>query len=67
MFIDSLTRSVKEVEAFSSRPDFAAGIDKFIRLFLAWNDKINLSAARTRDAVESHVADSLHGRTARVR
>lgn len=34
-------------------------IDQFISLFLQWNSKINLSAARTRDELEEHVEDAL--------
>jgi 16S rRNA (guanine527-N7)-methyltransferase len=33
-------------------------MDDFIVLFLKWNEKINLSAARTRDEVMEHIEDS---------
>jgi 16S rRNA (guanine527-N7)-methyltransferase len=35
-------------------------IGVFSSLFLKWNTRINLSAARTPDEVEQHVVDSLH-------
>src|SRR5579884_2645333 len=34
-------------------------MDEFIRLFMKWNERINLSAARTRDEIEEHIRDSL--------
>jgi 16S rRNA (guanine527-N7)-methyltransferase len=34
-------------------------MDEFIRLFLKWNERINLSAARSREEVEEHIQDSL--------
>jgi 16S rRNA (guanine527-N7)-methyltransferase len=35
-------------------------VERYIDLFVNWNQRINLSAARTRSAVASHVEDSLH-------
>lgn len=35
-------------------------VARYVDLFLAWNQRINLSAARSREAVEGHVVDSLH-------
>jgi len=34
-------------------------LERFVELFESWNERINLSAARTRDEVHEHVADSL--------
>ena len=33
-------------------------MDDFIRIFMKWNERINLSAARSRDEVEEHIEDS---------
>jgi 16S rRNA (guanine527-N7)-methyltransferase len=34
-------------------------LEAFVPLFETWNERINLSAARTRDEIESHIVDSL--------
>jgi len=34
-------------------------LEAFVPLFETWNERINLSAARTRDDIEEHIADSL--------
>jgi 16S rRNA (guanine527-N7)-methyltransferase len=37
----------------------ATPLASFVTLFESWNQRINLSSARTRDAVDDHVIDSL--------
>jgi 16S rRNA (guanine527-N7)-methyltransferase len=34
-------------------------LEAFVPLFETWNERINLSAARTREEIEEHIADSL--------
>ena len=40
-------------------PSLATPLADFVTLFESWNQRINLSAARTRIAIEDHVIDSL--------
>ena len=39
---------------------YRGSFERFVALFMTWNQRINLSAARTELAVRGHVADSLH-------
>ena len=40
-------------------PTLVTPLAAFVTLFESWNQRINLSAARTRDAIDDHVIDSL--------
>ena len=40
-------------------PSLATPLANFVTLFESWNQRINLSAARTRTAIDEHVIDSL--------
>ena len=55
-----MTRLVKVLHSLDIADDIAGALDRFVSLFERWNDKINLSAARTRSQIEEHVEDSLH-------
>ncbi len=53
---------VASIEAAAARHDVASASPKlaaFVRLFARWNQRINLSAARTEDEIAQHVIDSL--------
>jgi 16S rRNA (guanine527-N7)-methyltransferase len=39
--------------------DVASKLEAFVPLFETWNERINLSAARTRSEIEEHIVDSL--------
>ena len=45
--------------SFGLEPSLATPLAAFVTLFESWNQRINLSAARTRDAIDEHVIDSL--------
>ncbi len=55
-----MTQLVKALKRNSLSPDLATNLNDFIFLFLKWNEKINLSAARNEVEVREHVMDSLY-------
>lgn len=55
-----MTRLGKTLELLDLERTSITALTQFVELFARWNDKINLSAARTRDQIEEHVEDSLH-------
>lgn len=55
-----MTQLVKALKRNGLSPDLATNLNDFIFLFLKWNEKINLSAARNEVEVREHVMDSLH-------
>lgn len=55
-----MTRLVASSQELGITTDHVPTLDRFVDLFLKWNDRINLSAARTRAQIEAHVIDSLH-------
>lgn len=66
-----MTHLVNTLELLRISHDRGPVLETFITLFLRWNERINLSAARSREQVEEHVVDSLHvvceiGRATRV-
>jgi len=54
-----MTQLVGDLAALSLL-DFQRNLEPFRDLFLQWNQRINLSAARTPAEVEEHIRDSLH-------
>jgi 16S rRNA (guanine527-N7)-methyltransferase len=54
-----MTQLVGDLAALSLL-DFQPNLERFRDLFLQWNQRINLSAARTPAEVEEHIRDSLH-------
>lgn len=55
-----MTQLVKALKRNGLSPDLATNLNDFIFLFLKWNEKINLSAARNEVEVREHVMDSLY-------
>lgn len=55
-----MTQLVKALKRNGLSPDLATNLNDFIVLFLKWNEKINLSAARNEVEVREHVMDSLY-------
>jgi len=55
-----MTRLVTTLSALSIEPAHLEKLNQFNTLFLQWNQRINLSAARSTDDIESHIRDSLH-------
>jgi 16S rRNA (guanine527-N7)-methyltransferase len=55
-----MTQLVKALKRNGLSPDLANNLNDFIFLFLKWNEKINLSAARNEVEVREHVMDSLY-------
>ena len=60
IFSDVLAATVDELSNLLKLNDIERRVGAFLDLFMSWNGKINLSAARSRDALESQVADSMH-------
>ena len=50
----------KLLKTLSIDPSCEAKLLAFVTLFEKWNERINLSASRSREAVVEHVRDSLH-------
>ena len=55
-----MTQLVKALKRNGLSSDLAPKLNDFISLFLKWNEKINLSAARNEVEVREHVMDSLN-------
>ncbi|MGE0872675.1 MAG: 16S rRNA (guanine(527)-N(7))-methyltransferase RsmG [Kofleriaceae bacterium] len=55
-----MTHLVKSIAALGISATAEAPLNRFIELFAKWNERINLSAARTREQLEEHVIDCLH-------
>jgi 16S rRNA (guanine527-N7)-methyltransferase len=55
-----MTQLVKALKRNGLSSDLAPKLNEFISLFLKWNEKINLSAARNEVEVREHVMDSLN-------
>ncbi|MGE0550639.1 MAG: 16S rRNA (guanine(527)-N(7))-methyltransferase RsmG [Kofleriaceae bacterium] len=55
-----MTHLVKAAAALGINSDAATVLDRFVELFSRWNQRINLSAARTIEQIEEHVVDCLH-------
>lgn len=55
-----MTQLLSAAQALGITADRVAILDRFVQLFAKWNERINLSAARTTDQIEAHVVDSLH-------
>ena len=55
-----MTQLVKALKRNGLSPDMATNLNNFIFLFIKWNEKINLSAARNEVEVREHVMDSLY-------
>lgn len=55
-----MTRYVKTLEKLGLAPELSRDLERFTALFLRWNSRINLSAARRLDELDEHVIDSLH-------
>ncbi len=55
-----MTHYVKILKELGLPSDLDERLEAFARLFLRWNERINLSAARTIDQISEHVIDSLH-------
>lgn len=53
----AISNTLKSLSISGDRRD---SLDAYVTLFLRWNERINLSAARSREQVEEHVEDSLH-------
>ena len=60
-FISALDQALLQVTRQLGRPNVPrAPVAAYVELFEAWNQKINLSAARTREAIELQVSDAVH-------
>jgi len=55
-----MTHLVTALSALSLEPAHLEKLNQFSALFLQWNQRINLSAARSAEDVASHIRDSLH-------
>ena len=55
-----MTRRVKALSSLGLPKSLDAQLDAFVVLFEKWNSSINLSAARGREEIDTHVIDSLH-------
>ncbi len=55
-----MTQLVTALSSLSLSPALLPKLEQFRDLFLQWNRRINLSAARSPDEVEAHIRDSLH-------
>jgi 16S rRNA (guanine527-N7)-methyltransferase len=55
-----MTRLVKTLESLRIGAQFGETLQRFVALFLKWNERINLSSASTASEIEDHVRDSLH-------
>lgn len=55
-----MTHLVNELSALAIPETNVEKLNQFSNLFLHWNRRINLSAARTPEDVEAHIRDSLH-------
>lgn len=55
-----MTQYVKTLVALELETAVSVQLEAFATLFLRWNARINLSAARTMDEVAEHIIDSLH-------
>lgn len=55
-----MTRLVMNLQNLGLSADCSEALLKFEELFLKWNQRINLSAARSLDDIDHHVRDSLH-------
>lgn len=55
-----MTRLVTTLSELSLDPGIAPKLEQFRDLFLQWNRRINLSAARSAEDIEAHIRDSLH-------
>jgi len=55
-----MTHLVTTLDALAIERSTLEKLERFRDLFLQWNRRINLSAARDPDEVEAHIRDSLH-------
>lgn len=55
-----MTQMLRVPQCLGITDDQRAKLRRFVRLFAKWNERINLSAAKSEAQIESHVTDSLH-------
>lgn len=55
-----MTQLVTTLRQLNIAQEFFAPLQRFRDLFAKWNERINLSAASSTDAIEEHIRDSLH-------
>lgn len=55
-----MTRYVMILESMGLPSEISKRLEQFNVLFLKWNERINLSAAKTSREVDEHILDSLH-------
>ena len=55
-----MTQLVTTLDTLQLSRDLMPILERFRDLFAKWNERINLSAASTRDEIEEHIRDSLH-------
>jgi 16S rRNA (guanine527-N7)-methyltransferase len=55
-----MTRLVTTLDHLELPRELLPRLERFRELFAKWNERINLSAASTKDEIDEHIRDSLH-------